>query len=111
MKKERRDWVTQYKETHNKKIPDSLADFYARFNVETEPDKVDDEDDRAKKKKDKKKDGKKKNNKKGGGDDDDDGKKTIKVGISETIQKFDEFYMDYADVWANKDETNNPLQK
>ena len=31
MKKERRDWVTEYKELHNKKIPDSLVDFYAEW--------------------------------------------------------------------------------
>ena len=35
MIKERREWVNQYKENHNGKIPDDLADFKNRFNVET----------------------------------------------------------------------------
>jgi hypothetical protein len=34
----------------------------------------------------------------------------VKIGPSEVVQKFDEFYEDYNDVWANRDETENYQQ-
>ena len=117
MLKERRDWVQEYKANHNGKAPDDLKDFYDRFNVETpltpeeqEAKRLQDEEDaKAKKgKKDKAKKDKGKKKKKKGGDDDDGGKQTVKIGPSELVRKFDEFYEDYTDVWANRDEEKNP---
>jgi hypothetical protein len=88
MRKERRDWITEWKETHNKKPPENFVDFYARFNVEENPDKSDDEEDDAKGKgKGKGKDaGKGKGGKgKKGGDDDDEGVKALETGITEVV--------------------------
>lgn len=64
---------------------------------------------KKKKKEEKKKDGGKKKKKKGG-DDGDEKKQIVKIGPSEVVQKFDEFYEDYNDVWANKDEIENYQQ-
>lgn len=58
------------------------------------------------KKKEAKKEAKKKKGKKG--DDDDDKKAIVKIGPSEVVQKFDEFYEDFNNVWANRDESDNP---
>lgn len=116
MLKERRDWVQQWKADHNGKAPEDLKDFYDRFNVETPltPEEQEakrlQEEEEAKNKK-KKKDGAKKDKgkkkKKKGGDDDDGGSQTVKIGPSEIVRKFDEFYEDYQDVWANRDEEKN----
>ena len=35
----------------------------------------------------------------------------VKVQITEVVQKFDGFYEDYNEVWANRDETENYEQK
>jgi len=35
MKKERRDWIQEYKALHANKPPTDLKEFYERFNVET----------------------------------------------------------------------------
>lgn len=51
----------------------------------------------------------KKNKGKGKGDDGDD-KQVAKIGPSEVVLKFDEFYRDYNLDWANRDETKNPDQ-
>jgi len=115
---ERREWVNQYKESHNGKIPDDLAEFKNRFDVETplSPDeeggKKDDEDGGKKKKKGgeaKKKGGKKGKKAKGGGDD--DGAPAAQIYISEIIQKFDLFYDDYNEDWNTRDETDNYKQE
>jgi hypothetical protein len=58
------------------------------------------------KKKEAKKEAKKKKGKKG--EDDDDKKAIVKIGPSEVVQKFDEFYEDFNNVWANRDESENP---
>jgi len=34
----------------------------------------------------------------------------VKIGPSEVVQKFDEFYEDYNNIWANKDESENYQQ-
>lgn len=44
---------------------------------------------------------------KGDGDDDGDGKAVAKIGPSEVVQKFDEFYLDFNTTWATRDETDN----
>jgi hypothetical protein len=59
------------------------------------------------KKKEAKKEGKKPG-KKGKGEDDDDKKQIVKIGPSEVVQKFDEFYEDFNTLWMNRDESENP---
>jgi len=34
----------------------------------------------------------------------------LKIGPSEVVQKFDEFYEDYNGIWANRDESENYQQ-
>ena len=114
MLKERREWIHDYKNLHANKPPDDLKEYYERFNVETpltpeeeEAKKLQEEEEAKakKKKKEPKKEAKKKKKK---GDDGDEGKTQIaKIGPSEVVQKFDEFYEDFNEVWANKDETEN----
>ena len=115
MLKDRRDWVHEYKSLHGSKPPDDLVGFYERFNVETplspeeeEAKKLQDEEDakgKKKKKPEKKKEGKKK--KKKGDKDEDEDKQIYKFQPSEVVQRFDDFYQDYNDVWANRDESEN----
>lgn len=69
MKKERRDWIQEYKSLHANKPPADLKEFYERLNTETplspeeeELKRLQDEEDAKKKKK--KKDGAKKAGKK-----------------------------------------------
>lgn len=47
----------------------------------------------------------------GGGDDDDGGEKLLRIGPTEVVQKFDEFYEDYSNEWANRDERDNKEQQ
>jgi len=80
--------------------------------VDTNPDdEGDDKDeaDEAPKGKGKKEEPKKGKGKKNAaaGDDDADDKQVVKIGPSEIVQKFDEFYEDYNGIWANKDESDN----
>lgn len=120
MLKDRRDWIQEYKALHANKPPTDLKEFYERFNTETplspeeeELKKLQDEEDaknKKKKKKEEKKEKGKKKKKKGDGDDDEK-KQVVKIGPSEVVQKFDEFYEDYNDVWANRDETENYQQQ
>ena len=35
----------------------------------------------------------------------------MKIGPSEVVQKFEEFYDDYADAWAHRDESENREQQ
>lgn len=110
MKKERRDWLTEYRALHNNKDPPDLKEFYNRFNVEPpltpeeeEAKKLQEEED-AKAAKAKKKEKKKKKKK---GAVEDEKPKVAKIGPSEVVQKFDEFYVNYNEVWADRDETEN----
>jgi hypothetical protein len=116
MLKERRDWIQEYKALHANKPPEDLKDFYERFNTETPLSPEDEElkklqeDEESKSKKKKKKEEKKdkgKKKKKKGDDGDDEKKQVLKIGPSEVVQKFDEFYEDYNEVWANRDESEN----
>ena len=116
MLKQRRDWVQDYRSDFGKP-PDNLEKFYQRSNQETplspeEEEKAkaeEEEGGKGKKKggKDKKGKGKKKG---GGGDDDDGGEKLLKIGPTEVVVKFDEFYQDYSNDWANRDERDNKDQ-
>jgi hypothetical protein len=115
MKKERRDWIQDYKQVHASKPPDDVKGFYNRNKTEVplSPEEeeakklAEEEEGKGKgKKKDAKKETKKKKGKKG--EDDDDKKAIVKIGPSEVVQKFDEFYEDFNNVWANRDESENP---
>lgn len=110
MMNQRRDWIQWYRSTFGK-IPDGLDKFYAKSNLETplspeeeEKAKAEEEEKSKKKKKNKETKGKKK---KGGGGDDDGEAKLAKIGPSEVVQRFDEFYEDYSKEWANRDEREN----
>jgi len=97
---------------NNGKTPQEIAKFYERNNLEApmSPEeeaakKAEEEAEKGKKGKKEKK--KEKKGKKGKGDDDDGDKQIAKIGPSEVVQKFDEFYDDYNKIWANRDETDN----
>lgn len=114
---ERRHWVQEQKALFGK-IPNDLEKFNERFKEEAplspeeEAAKLAAEEEAAKGKKDKKKkDGKKKKGKKGKGGKDEPEEKAIKIGPNELVRKFDVFYDDYNDKWANRDETINHDQK
>lgn len=117
MLKQRRDWVQWYRTNFGGKVPDNLEKFYQKNNLETplspeEEEKAKAEEDDGKKKKGKEKAKKAGKGKKGGGGDDDDGKdKLLKIGPTEVVQKFDEFYEDYTKEWANRDERENKEQQ
>jgi IQ and AAA domain-containing protein len=113
MLNERRVWIQEQKAQTNGKVPQDIAKFYERnnleqpLNAEDEEAKKAAEDDKGKKKgaKDKgKKDKKKK------GKDDGDDKQVAMIGPSEIVLKFDQFYKDYNVDWSNRDETKNPDQ-
>jgi len=112
MLNERRVWIQEQKAQTNGKVPQDIAKFYERnnleqpLNAEDEEAKKAAEDDKGKKKgaKDKGKDKKKK------GKDDGDDKQVAKIGPSEIVLKFDQFYKDYNVDWSNRDETKNPDQ-
>ena len=117
MLKQRRDWVQWYRSTFGK-VPDNLEKFYQKNNLETplspeEEEKAKAEEEEKSKKKGGKDKGKGKGGKKkgGGGDDDDGGEKLLKVGPTEVVQKFDEFYQNYSGEWANRDERDNKEQQ
>jgi hypothetical protein len=113
MKKERRDWIQDYRGLHNGKPPADLKDFYNRNNVEPPLTLAEEEEKRLKEEEDAKaKKGKKpkeKKKKKKGGDDEEK-VQIVKIGPTEVVQKFDVFYENYNDVWANRDETENYTQ-
>ena len=115
MLKSRRDWVQWYRQTFGK-IPDSLEKYYLKDKLETplspeEEEKKAAEEDDGPKKKDKKGDKKGKKGKKGAAAEDDDGDKKLKIGPTEVVQKFDEFYDEYNGDWANRDERENKEQR
>lgn len=121
MLKERRDWVQEYKASHNGKPPEDLTDFYNRFNVETplspeeeEAKRISEEEEsknKKKKKEEKKKEKKGKKKKKKESEDDDPKKNLAMIGPSEVVQKFDEFHEQYNEEWGDKDESENFKQK
>lgn len=87
MKKERRDWLTEYRANHNNKDPKDLKEFHDRFNVEPPLSPEEEEEKRLKeeeeaKEKKKKKDAKKKKKKKG---DKEEKVSIVKVGPSEVV--------------------------
>ena len=116
MLKARHDWVQWHRSTFGK-VPDNLDKFYQKDNLETplspeeEEKKAAEAEEKSKKKGGKEK-GKGKGKKgKGGGDDDEGGEKLLKIGPTEVVQKFDEFYEDYSKDWANRDERDNKNQE
>ena len=106
--KERRDWAQKFRADFGK-VPDGLDKYYERNNVleplspEEEEKKLAEEEEKAKAKKDKKKAKKAKKADKGG----DEKPAVMKIGPSEVVQKFDEFYEGYNKDWANRDERDN----
>jgi hypothetical protein len=120
MLKERREWIQEVKATKAGKPPEDVKGFYERVKEEDKDGEGGDDDggegggDEGKGKAGKKEEPKGKGKGKkaaAGGDDEEDDKQVIKIGPSEVIQKFDEFYEDYNLIWANKDEAENYQQK
>jgi len=87
MKKERRDWIQEYRGLHNGKPPADLKDFYNRFNVEPPLSPEEEEAKRLQEEEDakakKKKKAPKKKKKKGG--DDEEKVAVVKVGPTEVV--------------------------
>ncbi len=113
MLKERRDWIQEAKALKGGKPPEDVKGFYERVKEEDKDGEGEGDGDgdapeeaKGKGKKEEPK-GKGKKAKGAAGDDDDDDKQVIKIGPSEVIQKFDEFYDDYNNIWSNKDESDN----
>lgn len=111
MLKERREWIQEEKAKQNGKIPADIAKFYERNNLETplspedeEAKKLAEEQEKGKKGKKEKKKEKKGKGKKGAGEEKN---QVAKIGPSEIVLKFDQFYTDYNSDWANRDETKN----
>ncbi len=115
MLKERRDWIQQEKTQKGGKPPEDVKGFYDRVVKEDDKDGDDGDDGEVEetKGKGKKEEPKKGKGKKGpaGGDDEEDDKQVVKIGPSEIVQKFDEFYEDYNKIWADKDEAENYQQR
>lgn len=117
MLKERRDWIQDWKAEHGGKPPDALDKFYEKDKLETplspeeELQKQLEEEEAAKAKGKKAKKPAAKKGKKKKGEAEDESKKIVKIGPSEVVQKFDDFYDSYNKVWANRDETDNPDQQ
>jgi len=94
-----------------------LEKFHARFqeegplSPEEELARMAAAEDEGKAKKDKKKDKGKKKKKGKGGVEDEGEDKVAKIGPNELVRKFDTFYDDYNNKWANRDETQNHDQK
>ena len=111
MLRERRDWIHEQKAKTGGKPPKELSKFYERNNLaeplnpEEEAARLEEEaaNKKGKKGKDKNKD-KKGKGKKSDGDEEYSGE-VVKLGPSECIGKFDEFYKDYNETWADRDET------
>uniref|UniRef100_A0A7S3TEG7 Uncharacterized protein n=1 Tax=Strombidinopsis acuminata TaxID=141414 RepID=A0A7S3TEG7_9SPIT len=113
MLKERRDWIQDYRAIHGGKPPADITKFYERLNVEEplspeeeEKKRLEDEE-KAKEKEKKKKDKKKAKKKKKKKDDSEKGPAVAKFGPTEVIQRFDEQYDNFANVWADRSELNN----
>ena len=98
------------------KVPDSLDKFYAQADAggaaEDEERKAAEDEENSKKKKQKAKELKAKGKaKKAGEEEEEVGTKLLKIGPTEVVQKFEDFYGDYTDVWANRDERDNRAQQ
>jgi len=111
----RHEWVQWYRGAFGK-VPDGLDKFYAKNDLETplspeEEEKKAAEDEAKGKKKEKKAKDKGKKKKGAAADGDEGGEKLLKVGPTEVVQKFDEFYEGYTKVWSNRDETSNKEQQ
>ena len=110
--KDRRDWIQKYRADFGK-VPDNLDKYYENMNrleplsPEEEEKKAAEDEENAKKGKEKK--GAKKKGK-SKADKGDDAPKTLKIGPSEVVQRFDEFYEQYNKDWANRDEKDNKEQ-
>merc|ERR1711957_1014934 len=93
------------------KVPNDLDKFHARFaedaalSPEDELARMAAAEDEAKSKKEKKKNKGKRADADGGED------KVAKIGPNELVRKFDSFYDDYNNKWANRDEVQNHDQK
>ena len=112
---ERRNWYQEVRRNGGK-VPDSLDKFYAQAETggaaEDEERKAAEEDENSKKKKQKAKELKSKGKaKKAGEEEEEVGTKLLKIGPTEVVQKFEDFYGDYTDVWANRDERDNRAQQ
>ena len=106
----------QYRQEYNGKIPEGLDKFYENDKKDAAGGGDDEEGDDApttgkKGKGDKKgkEGGKKKKGKKGkgGGGGDDAAEAKIKIGPTEVVGKFNEFYSEYNNDWATRDESDN----
>lgn len=115
MMKVRREWINEQRQMAGK-IPDDIAKFYERFNVEAplSPEeeaqkKLEEEEAAAKKKKKKAQKAKKKKGKKD--KEEDPSKKAAKIQTTEVIRRFDEQYKEFNEDWVNRDETDNYKQE
>ena len=112
---ERRNWYQEVRRNGGK-VPDSLDKYYAQLNdaggaAEDEERKAAEDEENSKKKKQKAKELKAKGKaKKAGEEEEEVGTKLLKIGPTEVVQKFEDFYGDYSDVWANRDERDNRAQ-
>ena len=108
--RKRREWILQYRREYNGKLPDGLDKYYEKDNVKAGDGEEDDgEETKGKKGKDKKakeKKGKKGKGGKKGADGEDGGDKLIRIGPTEVVGKFGEFYNEY-NYWATRDESDN----
>ena len=120
MLQQRRDWINEYKQMHQNKIPEDIKPFYDRFNTqaplspEEEAAKKAEEDEAAAakgKKKGAKKAAKKKKGKKGKKGDGEEKLAVVKIGPTEVVTKFDNFYDEFNEDWINRDESGNQEQK
>jgi hypothetical protein len=116
MLQQRRDWINEYKSMHQNKVPEDIKPFYDKFNTEAplSPEEeaakkaAEEEEAAAKKgKKGAKKAGKKKKGKKGKKDDGEEKLQVVKIGPTEVVTKFDDFYDEFNDQWVHRDESNN----
>ena len=114
--RKRREWIMQYRQEYNGKIPEGLDKFYENDKKDAAGGGDDEEGDDApttgkKGKGDKKgkEGGKKKKGKKGkgGGGGDDAAEAKIKIGPTEVVGKFNEFYSEYNNDWSTRDESDN----
>ena len=98
--RKRREWIMQYRQEYNGKIPEGLDKFYeAAKKADDGGDDEEGEGEEPKGKKGKgekkgKEGGKKKKGKKGkgGGGGGDEEEKDVKIGPTEVVGKFNEFY-------------------
>ena len=115
MMKERREWINQQRALKLGAIPEDIKPFYEQFNNETplSPEEeaarkaAEDEEGKGGKKKAEKKKAEKKKGKNAKGGDDDGPAAIVKIGPSEAVKLFDEFYDDYSKDWVGRDESDN----